>query len=192
MSNIAIKGADTGTGVFTLESPATNTNRTLVLPDEAGTVLTTAGVPASALPAGSVIQTVFASYTTQTLITSTTKGSGTSTGLSATITPTSTNNKLLLLGSISFANVGYVSDPGIFLEVFNGSSVVWTDEFVSLYANGDGSENISSRQPLMVQVTPTTTASTTYTIRAWRTASGNWNAHPSGNPGTLVIMEIAG
>lgn len=41
MSNIAIKGATTGTGVFTIESPATNTDRTLTLPDEAGTVLTT-------------------------------------------------------------------------------------------------------------------------------------------------------
>ena len=53
MSQIAIKGATTGTGVFTLESPATNTDRTLILPDEAGTVLTSAspvvypkGVPA--------------------------------------------------------------------------------------------------------------------------------------------------
>jgi hypothetical protein len=42
MSNIAIQGAATGTGVFTLASPATNTDRTLVLPDEAGTVLTRA------------------------------------------------------------------------------------------------------------------------------------------------------
>ena len=58
MSNIAIQGAATGTGVFTLASPATNTNRTLTLPDEAGTVLTSAGVPTSAMPAGSVIQTV--------------------------------------------------------------------------------------------------------------------------------------
>ena len=68
MSQIAIKGATTGTGVFTLESPATNTDRTLVLPDEAGTVLTSASgltagnltgsVPASAMPAGSVIQVV--------------------------------------------------------------------------------------------------------------------------------------
>ena len=41
MSNIAIKGATTGTGTFTIESPATNTDRTLTLPDEAGTVLTT-------------------------------------------------------------------------------------------------------------------------------------------------------
>jgi hypothetical protein len=45
MSNIAIKGATTGTGVFTLESPATNTDRTLVLPDEAGTLVTTASLP---------------------------------------------------------------------------------------------------------------------------------------------------
>ena len=51
MSKVAIKGADTGTGVFTLESPATNTDRTLVLPDEAGTVLTTA-TPLSSFPSG--------------------------------------------------------------------------------------------------------------------------------------------
>jgi hypothetical protein len=42
MSKVAIQGAATGTGVFTLASPATNTNRTLTLPDEAGTVLTRA------------------------------------------------------------------------------------------------------------------------------------------------------
>ena len=42
MSKVAIQGAATGTGVFTLASPATNTDRTLTLPDEAGTVLTSA------------------------------------------------------------------------------------------------------------------------------------------------------
>ena len=40
MSKISIQGAATGTGVFTLASPATNTDRTLTLPDEAGTVIT--------------------------------------------------------------------------------------------------------------------------------------------------------
>ena len=45
MSNIAIKGAATGTAVFTLESPTTNTNRTLTLPDVTATVITdSAGV----------------------------------------------------------------------------------------------------------------------------------------------------
>jgi len=56
MSSIAVKGADTGTGVFTIESPATNTDRTITLPDEAGTILTSGGaidVDASA-PADSV------------------------------------------------------------------------------------------------------------------------------------------
>jgi len=46
MSSIAVKGADTGTGVFTIESPATNTDRILTLPDEAGTVVTETGLPA--------------------------------------------------------------------------------------------------------------------------------------------------
>ena len=41
MSKIALSGSPTGTGVFTIESPSSNTSRTLVLPDEAGTVLTT-------------------------------------------------------------------------------------------------------------------------------------------------------
>ena len=45
MSKVSIKGADTGTGVFTIESPATNTDRVLTLPDEAGTVKVTDGLP---------------------------------------------------------------------------------------------------------------------------------------------------
>jgi hypothetical protein len=59
MSNISIQGAATGTGVFTLASPATNTDRVLTLPDEAGTVLTSAtpGVPVNG-PAFSAYQSV--------------------------------------------------------------------------------------------------------------------------------------
>jgi hypothetical protein len=39
MSKIALTPNASGTGVFTIASPATNTDRTLTLPDEAGTVL---------------------------------------------------------------------------------------------------------------------------------------------------------
>ena len=50
MSKIALTPSATGTGVFTISSPATNTDRTLTLPDEAGTVLTSASsIPTSAL-----------------------------------------------------------------------------------------------------------------------------------------------
>jgi len=52
MSKVAIKGADTGTGVFTIESPATNTDRTLTLPDEAGALATEAYVGTQALGVG--------------------------------------------------------------------------------------------------------------------------------------------
>ena len=48
MSVIAISGNASGTGVFTIASPATNTNRTLTLPDAAGTVLFTDGAGAVA------------------------------------------------------------------------------------------------------------------------------------------------
>jgi hypothetical protein len=47
MSKISITPNATGTGVFTISSPATNTDRTLTLPDEAGTVLTSASSLAS-------------------------------------------------------------------------------------------------------------------------------------------------
>lgn len=43
MSKISIKPADTGTATFTIEAPATNTNRTFTLPDEAGSILTNGG-----------------------------------------------------------------------------------------------------------------------------------------------------
>ena len=40
MSKIALKANDSGTGTFEIQVPATNTNRVLELPDEAGKILT--------------------------------------------------------------------------------------------------------------------------------------------------------
>ncbi|MEY4863806.1 MAG: Rhizobium phage vB RleM [Pseudomonadota bacterium] len=42
MSSIALSPNASGTATFTIAAPGTNTNRTLTLPDEAGTVLTNA------------------------------------------------------------------------------------------------------------------------------------------------------
>jgi hypothetical protein len=57
MSKIALTPNATGTGVFTISSPATNTDRTLTLPDEAGTVLTSASsITQNAGPAFSAYQ----------------------------------------------------------------------------------------------------------------------------------------
>ena len=43
MSQIKLAPNASGTGIFTLESPNSNTNRTLTLPDATGTIITTAG-----------------------------------------------------------------------------------------------------------------------------------------------------
>jgi len=43
MSNITLSANAGGTGIFTIASPNSNTNRTLTLPDETGTLLTSGG-----------------------------------------------------------------------------------------------------------------------------------------------------
>ena len=74
MSKVTIAGDANGTGVFTLAAPNGNTNRTLVLPDEAGTVLTSVsnlagltGVPASgaALFSAKFVSSLWAQATNQ-------------------------------------------------------------------------------------------------------------------------------
>jgi len=48
MSKVVITGNASGTGDFTIAAPNSNTDRTLTLPDEAGTVLTSASSLAAA------------------------------------------------------------------------------------------------------------------------------------------------
>lgn len=43
MSVVKVQGNASGTGIFTVAAPATNTDRTLTLPDQTGTILTNAG-----------------------------------------------------------------------------------------------------------------------------------------------------
>ena len=143
----------------------------------------------SRMPVGSVVQTLYARTTTATSITSTTKGSGTSTGLSLTITPHSISNKLLInyVGSFQLAQH---SNPSLAVEIYDGSSVVETDDNGAIYINGDGDEYGNKyKYPLMAFVTPSSSGAITYTIRAWK--SGNAvTAQQGGSPSHLSIQEI--
>jgi hypothetical protein len=57
MSKVQLQGNVSGTGVFTIASPNSNTDRTLTLPDVSGTIQTTgAAIARSQLPAGSILQ----------------------------------------------------------------------------------------------------------------------------------------
>ena len=53
MSSVSIQGNASGTGIFTIASPNSNTNRTLTLPDSTGTVLVSGGSQSIEFAAGS-------------------------------------------------------------------------------------------------------------------------------------------
>jgi hypothetical protein len=90
MANLILNGSTSGS--VTLSSPAVSGTTTLTLPATSGTVLTSASN--TNFPAGSVLQVVQASYSTST---STTSTSFVDTGLTASITPASLSNKILII-----------------------------------------------------------------------------------------------
>ena len=107
MSKVSISGNASGTGVFTIQAPDSNVDRVLSLPDEAGTIDTLQR-------AGNVLQVVHTAKTNSFVGTSIQTGTGyyiDVTGLSATITPLSSTNKILVIANmyigISAAGGGY-------------------------------------------------------------------------------------
>ena len=97
MSSIVVAGDTSGT--ITLQAPASAGTTTLTLPTTSGTVLTSASsVAASQLPAGSVLQVVNTTYSTYSTFSSSTYAD---TGLTASITPSSSSNKILVLVHIT-------------------------------------------------------------------------------------------
>jgi len=104
MSKVAIQGNASGTGTLTIAAPNTNTNRTLTLPDEAGTVLTTVSeltagnltgsVPTSAMPSGSVVQAGFNYYGGSAVTINNTSTSGQA---AVTLSRKLTNSKFLVI-----------------------------------------------------------------------------------------------
>ena len=183
MSKVAIQGAATGTGVFTLASPATNTDRTLVLPDEAGTVLTTAGVPASAMPAGSVLQVVQNVWDTQF---STSSTSFVDTGLTASITPTSASSKILVLVTQQGFTGG--GDDNIRFNIVRNSTQIALSRIQT---------RIGTQTPIGNYLhkldTPATTSSVTYKTQVitenGSTVYFQWGTGASS--ATMTLMEIA-
>ena len=202
MSNIAIKGGATGAGVFTLESPSTNTDRTLVLPDEAGTVLTSTSNLAAAkitgaLPAidgsaltgvsgGKVLQVVSTADSTQR---STTSSSFVSSGMSVTITPTSATSKIF----VQFCSAAYKNfNPSGFFTIYRDATNL------ALAANHFTLLTVPDKwSPIAMSFldSPSSTSALTYEIYYRMSGTGNiyLNAATGGaTVGTITVMEIAG
>lgn len=146
-------------------------------------------------PAGTVLQVVQGTVTGDVGTTSTTY---TSTGLSATITPTSSTSKIVCIAS---SNISYVGNgANILLACFyRGTSGVGSGSIVGA-AGGyywvayNASANYQPTQMLFVD-TPSSTSALTYTVMHKSGTSGQnvgWNYGLGGyNLSTLVLMEIA-
>ena len=108
MSAIAISANVTGAGTMTIAAPNTASNFTLTLPTNTGTFITTAStgqvIPKAALPTGSVLQVVQTTIDTQQSFTGATYTDVT--GLSVSITPTSTSSKILVRYRINGSTAG--------------------------------------------------------------------------------------
>lgn len=205
MSKVKIEGNASGTGTFTIQAPNSNSDRVLSLPDSAGEILTDAGVPASALPAGSVLQ-VKSTTKTDTWSSSLTAGQHADvTGLNVSITPSSTSSKILLMVSLTGHN-GNEGGLGFYIK----ESGVMINQPDSTGSYGDGmlhavdlaltSTELQTSSNFQTLHSPASTSALTYQVRLMNYASATRTLYvnrPSGTVryytvSTITAMEIAG
>jgi hypothetical protein len=190
MSSIVVSG-DTS-GAITISAPAVAGTNTLTLPAVTGTVLTTASgsqsVPRAAMPAGSILQVISATTTTYTTANSTTYVDST---LTASITPTTSTSKILVMinqgiGTSGSGNVGSI-------KLVRNSTDVQTWGFGIFYTGSSDLYGYSSNTYLD---SPATTSAITYKTQFNRTAGGGTTRvqYSDGNGSqvsTITLMEVA-
>lgn len=162
MSKVSLAGNASGTGIFTIASPNSNTDRTLTLPDSSGTIATTGtAITRSQMPTGSVIQVVQTFDTSQATTSSGTFGDL----ISVSITPTSSSNKVLVR-FLAHVEMGGSATAGIRLQR-NGTNIgLGSGATVSkiILSQGYGGVNGSNMCYEFLD-SPATTSAITYKIQ---------------------------
>jgi hypothetical protein len=185
MSALRLTGSTSGYSEIT--PPAIAGDQTFTLPGTGGTL-------DRLNRAGNILQVVQATYGTQTLISST---SYVDTGLSASITPSSSSNKILVFASLSSdcyrqSNAPFTVDIGlvrasttVLVNQFTVGSAVSSDSF----AYGAGSPSLSYLD------SPATTSSTTYKVQAKlsaTTSSATFRCQTNSLcTSSLILVEVA-
>ena len=203
MSKVAIVGDPSGTGTFTISAPNGNTDRTLVLPDEAGTIITTAGVPASAMPAGSVIQV--ATTTQEGIISTSVQGvpSTITNGaqvFSLSFTPKFSTSIILVTTSTVMVNEETNIADICWLALWDGSTFIAANSGTGKYSNFAGGLNVGYTS-LNHTYSAGNTSTRTISVRAGMNG-GSGSIYINGNTYSaytgsssriqMVVMEIAG
>lgn len=195
MSKVAIAGNASGTGTFTIASPNSNSDRTLTLPDNAGTILTSASSLAGMTGAGKVLQVLFNSSNTQS---STSTQGDWMTAVSHSITPSSTSSKILILARVPFRidrNGGNASWGSIRLQA-NGVDIGPTPSSTYEYGINFGDTNWADFRNAAVINTlyaPSSTSAITITAQMAPYNQTILVVNESGvYKSSIVLMEIAG
>ena len=172
MSRISLSGNASGTGTLTIAAPNTNTDRTLTLPDNTGTILTNATT--AGFPAGSLV--AFQSVTkTDTFSASVAAGGNTAvTGLSITHALKNASNKLLITANIGVAAHG-AGRGAIGIAIHNGTgliSIATSPGSRTAVTSGGSLAEASDNDRIVVMPSlsivtePGSTSSITYTVHA--------------------------
>jgi hypothetical protein len=142
------------------------------------------------MPAGNVLQVVSATYATTTATAST---SYVDTGLTASITPLSSNSKILVSTTTSFYLYNGGADNGCAFQIVRGATSILSPISNSVYIAGP---TASTEQvfnfPLLYLDSPSTTSATTYKIQMKGVNGSTISAQNGGNTSVIVLMEIAG
>ena len=194
MSQVRVSGNASGTGILTVTSPNTNSNYTLTLPANTGTLLSSAYT-------GTVLQVL---QTVKTDAFSTSSATMVDvTGLSVSITPSSASNKILVFVNIWIC--GGTSASAVYYNLVRNSTGLGVSTAGSSF-NTTGSAFMSSTvtnnfvgNSFTYLDSPATTSATTYKIQL---ASGTGadtvyiNRRTGdavvGGSSVITVMEIAG
>jgi hypothetical protein len=201
MSSIALSGNAGGTGVFTLASPSSSSNYTLTLPAASGTLVTT-GTP------GTVLK-VLQGFKTDTFSTTSTSLQDVS-GLSVTITPTSSSSKFLIMVNMTYLNTFFVGR----VVLLRNSTAIGTANaagnrpidflYYSNSTNG-GADGQWVRESMDYLDSPATSSSITYKIQVCARTDGQGGtfyinrsntdrdtvSYDARGVSSIVVMEIA-
>ena len=182
LGNTAIQLGNTVTTLnnMTLVTPALGTPSSINLSNATA-------LPKAALPTGSVLQVVNASYSVQT---SSSSSSYADTGLTATITPTSASSKILVLVSqVGIAKLS--SDTGVGVKLLRGATLIVQMETLA-GANGSIIGNYIGATSTAYLDSPATTSATTYKTQ-FNSFSNTASAQVQTGSvtSTITLMEIA-
>jgi len=161
----------------------TLTNKSIVASQLTGTQT----IPKATLPTGSVLQVVNATYNTSFTTTST---SFQATGLTASITPTSSTSKILILVSQELYQ-STAANSGI-MTIYRGSTSGTNlgNSTFGFASNYTLATSIACGASVIYLDSPATTSSTTY-ITAIRTEGGSVITCANAQVATITLMEIA-